>query len=117
MSRSAKYFSSENWKTAYYLDWKKLRSLYDKNNKQELNNYSKSIANLVIENQVSAVSFDTKAYPAVINSLKPLLPKDTEYYAWDQLKSTFSDIYLENQVSPYTEVNKILIELQSDFSI
>ncbi len=115
--QSAKYFSSENWKTAYYLDWKKLRSLYDKNNKQELNNYSKSIANLVIENQVSAVSFDTKAYPAVINSLKPLLPKDTEYYAWDQLKSTFSDIYLENQVSPYTEVNKILIELQSDFSI
>ncbi len=90
--------SQYGWKTSYYLPTSKVLDLMSANNKEGLSILSKDISQQILDQKVSAISFDDRLYPFVKNHLENLISKEIAYHCWygPELKSPSFETELKN---------------------
>ncbi|MCL2469719.1 MAG: phosphoethanolamine transferase [Alphaproteobacteria bacterium] len=114
--QAAKIIADDGWNTSYYLPWKKLAEALAAKDEGSLRSMAADISDLVLQNNIGAVSYDIRANEAVQKYLLPQLPARTKAYAWST-KLFFADPNLPDNIRPYEHLRFLLVRYDSPFDI
>ena len=85
-SPQLKIFSDAGFHTSYYLPTNAILNLLARQKPDDLAQEAIRIRDLVLVQDVSAISFPASLYPFVKQYVEPLLPKNIVYHTWNIIK-------------------------------
>lgn len=113
--------STAGFHTSYYLPTEELVDLIKKNDESAIVARSAEISAQIVDQRVSAISFDAGLYPFVQKYLEPLLPVEIVYHTWDlslpMIKGSVVDDLLMKNYYQDSRVKTILLPYHSDFNL
>jgi heptose-I-phosphate ethanolaminephosphotransferase len=78
--------SLKGFHTSYYLPTSKILDLLRENNDSDLKKEANRIKQQIINQSLSALSFDLRLYFYVKNYIEPVIPETVVYHAWDSVR-------------------------------
>ncbi len=78
--------SFKGFHTSYYLPTTKILHLLSENNEEDLKKEADRIKQQIMNESLSAISFDLRLYSYVKNYIEPVIPEYIVYHAWNSVR-------------------------------
>lgn len=115
-----KSFREAGWHTSYYIPTTQVLDIAKAGDKDAVRALAQTMASQVAEQNVSAVSFDTRVYSFVEAYLEPMLTSDVVYHVWygpDLADVEFEQKLQASDIVTNQRVKTVLVKYTSQFHL
>lgn len=85
-TNSLQKLSFKGFHTSYYLPTAKILHLLNENNDEDLKKEASRIKQQILDQSLSAISFDLRLYSYVKKYIEPVIPENIVYHAWNSVR-------------------------------